>query len=104
MKSGAGAPKAAPASKEKQGEKAEKKDSATPRKSNPAPADHAPAAPAPEKPAVDGAADQEAAPEGSEAREPSTDSLENLKPFLIGGAVIAAAAILVGALLLTRRH
>ncbi|KAJ8333714.1 hypothetical protein SKAU_G00410330 [Synaphobranchus kaupii] len=94
-KSGAAAPKAAPAPKaEKPAEKA------PPRKENPAPAEPAPAAPAPEKPPEDGAADhdgaadKEAAPEGTDAGEASTDSLESLKPFLIGGAVIAVAAIL----------
>lgn len=98
-KSGAGAPKTAPAPK---AEKAAEK--APPRKENPAPADPPPAAPAPEKPPEDGAADPEAGAEGADPGEACTDSLESLKPFLIGGAVVAVAAILLGALLLARRN
>lgn len=93
-KTGASAPKAA--------SKAEKKEPAVPRKADPAPA---PATPEPEQPPPqDGAAEAEAAAEGEEAAAGSTDSLEQLKPFLIGGAIIAAGAILLGALLLARRN
>lgn len=92
-KSGAPAPKAAP--------KAEKKEPAAPRKAEPAPA--APAAPEPEQPPPqDGAAEAEAA--GEEAAATGTDSLEHLKPFFIGGAVIAVGAIFLGVLLLARRN
>lgn len=95
-KTGASAPKAA--------SKAEKKEPAAPRKADPAPAP-APATPEPEQPPPqDGAAEAEAAAEGEEAAAGSTDSLEQLKPFLIGGAIIAAGAILLGALLLARRN
>lgn len=102
-KSGAPAPKAASSKVEK------KEPAAPPRKADPAPADPAPAAPEagnPSAPPQDGAAEQEAAPEGGEeaAAAASTDSLESLKPFLIGGAVIAAGAILLGVLLLARRN
>ncbi|CAG5856664.1 unnamed protein product [Menidia menidia] len=94
-KSGAPAPKAAT--------KVEKKEPVAPRKADPAPA-----APEPEipPPAQDGAADAEsaAAGAGDEAAASGTDSLEHLKPFLIGGVVIAAGAILVGVLLLARRN
>lgn len=94
-KPGTSAPKAAP--------KVEKKEPAAPRKSDPAPA--APAAPEPEHrpPAQDGA-ETETAAAGDEAAASGTDSLEHLKPFLIGGAVIAAGAILLGVLLLARRN
>ncbi|KAK1890940.1 Cell cycle exit and neuronal differentiation protein 1 [Dissostichus eleginoides] len=102
-KSGATAPKAAP--------KVEKKEPAASRKADPAPAAPAapevPAAPEPElPPAQDGAAEAEAEAEaaGDEAAASGTDSLEHLKPFLIGGAVIAAGAILLGVLLLARRN
>ncbi|KAJ8272205.1 hypothetical protein COCON_G00110640 [Conger conger] len=105
---GSGAQKAAPAPKaEKPAEKA------PPRKESPVPADPPPpAAPAPENPPEDGAPSQdgapdnrpEAAPEGADAGEAGTDSLESLKPFLIAGAVVAVAAVLLGALLLARRN
>uniref|UniRef100_A0A3P9QI68 Si:ch73-119p20.1 n=1 Tax=Poecilia reticulata TaxID=8081 RepID=A0A3P9QI68_POERE len=91
-KAGAPAPKAA--------SKADKKEPAAPRK-----ADHAPAAPEPENPCFssvqDGAAEAESAA-GDKAS--GTDSVEHLKPFLIGGAIIAAGAILLGVLLLARRN
>jgi len=91
-KSGAPAPKVA--------SKAEKKEPAPPRKADPAPA-----APEPEQPPPqDGAAEAEAPAAGDEAAASGTDSLEHLKPFLIGGAVIAAGAILLGVLLLARRN
>lgn len=90
-KTGAPAPKAA--------SKVEKKEPAAPRKPDPTPA-----APEPEQPPPqDGAAEAEAAA-GEEGAACSTDSLEHLKPFLIGGAVIAAGAILLGVLLLARRN
>lgn len=97
-KSGATAPKAAP--------KVEKKEPAAPRKADPAPAaPEVPAAPEPElPPAQDGAAEAEAEAAGDEAAASGTDSLEHLKPFIIGGAVIAAGAILLGVLLLARRN
>lgn len=91
-KTGASVPKAA--------SKAEKKEVAAPRKADPAPATPEPEQPPPQ----DGAAEAEAAAEGEEAAAGSTDSLEQLKPFLIGGAIIAAGAILLGALLLARRN
>ncbi|KAG7482933.1 cell cycle exit and neuronal differentiation 1-like [Solea senegalensis] len=88
--------------------KAEKKEPVVNRKAEPAPA---PAAPEPEHPpSQDGAAEAEAAAAaaaaaaGEEAAASGTDSLEHLKPFLIGGAIIAAGAILLGALLLARRN
>lgn len=94
-KSGAPIPKAAT--------KAEKKEPAAPRKADPAPA--APEAPEPEHPPPqDGVAEAEAAAASDEAAASGTDSLEHLKPFLIGGAVIAAGAILLGVLLLARRN
>uniref|UniRef100_A0A3Q3X3V2 Uncharacterized protein n=1 Tax=Mola mola TaxID=94237 RepID=A0A3Q3X3V2_MOLML len=80
--------------------KVEKKEPAAPRKADPAPAAPEPAHPAPQ----DGAAEAEAAAAGDEAAACGTDSLEHLKPFLIGGAVIAAGAILLGVLLLARRN
>ncbi|KAL6113032.1 uncharacterized protein ACO6RY_11404 [Pungitius sinensis] len=106
-KSGASAPKAHT--------KAEKKEPAAPRKAEPAPAataapvapvaPAAPAAPEPEHPPPqDGAAEAEATAAGDEAAASGTDSLEQLKPFLIGGAVIAAGAVLLGLLLLARRN
>lgn len=91
-KSGAPAPKAA--------SKAEKKDPAPPKKADPAPAVPEPELPPPQ----DGAADAEAAEVGEEAAASGTDSLEHLKPFFIGGAIIAAGAILLGVLLLARRN
>lgn len=92
-KSGAPAPKAS--------SKAEKKEAAPPRKVDPAPVEPPPPAAPVEEPQVE---DGSAEPEGEEAAEASTDSLESLKPFLIGGAIIAAGAILLGALLLARRN
>lgn len=91
-KAGAPAPKAA--------SKVEKKEPAAPRKADPAPA-----APEPENPppSQDGAAEAESAAAGGD-KASGTDSLEHLKPFLIGGAVIAAGAILLGVLLLARRN
>lgn len=94
-KAGAPAPKAA--------SKADKKEPAAPRKADHAPA--APAAPEPEDSHVssvqDGAAEAESA---AGDKVSATDSMEHLKPFLIGGAIIAAGAILLGVLLLARRN
>lgn len=90
-KTGAPAPKAA--------SKTEKKEPAAPRKADPAPATPEPEHPPPQ----DGAAEAEAAA-GDEAAACATDSLEHLKPFLIGGAIIAAGAILLGVLILARRN
>lgn len=94
-KSGASAPKAA--------SKAEKKEPAASRKTDPAPAaPAAPAAPEPANPPISKDEGAESAAAGDEAS--GTDSLEHLKPFLIGGVVIAAGAILLGVLLLARRN
>lgn len=83
-KSGASLPKAA--------SKAEKKEA--PKKSEPVPA-----TPEPEiTPPQDGAEAEAAAGEAS-----GTDSFEQLKPYLIGGAIIAAGAILLGMLLMARK-
>ncbi|CAL8351994.1 unnamed protein product [Merluccius merluccius] len=49
-------------------------------------------------------AEAEATPEAEEAAASSTDCLDHLKPFLIGGAVVAMGAILLGVLLLARRN
>lgn len=91
-KAGAIAPKTA--------SKAEKKEPVAPRKADPAPA-----APETETPPQNGASEAEAeAAAGAAAADSGTDSLEHLKPFLIGGAVIAAGAILLGVILLARRN
>lgn len=95
-KSGAPAPKAS-----SKAEKTEKKEAAPPKKIDPAQVEAPPPAAPVEEPQVE---DGSAEPEGEEAAEASTDSLESLKPFLIGGAIIAAGAILLGALLLVRRN
>lgn len=84
VKSGAPVPKAA--------SKAEKKEA--PKKPEPAPA-----TPEPEiAPPQDGAEAETAAGEAS-----GTDSFEQLKPYLIGGAIIAAGAILLGMLIMARK-
>lgn len=90
VKAGATVPKTA--------SKAEKKEPAAPRKADPAPA-----APETETPPQNGASEAEAAA-GAAAAASGTDSLEHLKPFLIGGAVVAVGAILLGVLLLARRN
>lgn len=83
-KSGASAPKAT--------SKAEKKEA--PKKAEPAPA-----TPEPEiAPPQDEAEAEAAAGEAS-----GTDSFEQLKPYIIGGALIAAGAILLGVLLMARK-
>ncbi|XP_035251131.1 fibrous sheath CABYR-binding protein-like [Anguilla rostrata] len=125
-KIGPGAPK-------KQTERTGKKEAATPRKANAAPVapprknnpsratpppqeapppEEAPppAAPAAEQPVEDGALEQnetanhQPPAEGAEATEPKKHCLDCLKPLLIGGAVVAAAAILVGAFMVARRN
>lgn len=83
-KSGAPAPKAA--------SKAEKKEA--PKKAEPAPATPEPEI-APPQDGGEAEADTGAAS--------GADSFEQLKPFLIGGAIIAAGAILLGMLLLARK-
>lgn len=91
-KTGAPAPKSAP--------KSEKKEPAAPRKADPAPA-----APEPENPPPqDGAAEAEASAEAGNGAASGTDCLEHLKPFLIGGAVVAVGAILLGMLILAKRN
>ncbi|KAK3533177.1 hypothetical protein QTP70_012429 [Hemibagrus guttatus] len=77
--------------------KTEKKEAAPPPKPNPAPAEPAEV----EKPAQDG--NQEGAQEENEAAGGSCETLEHLKPFLIGGAVVALGAVLVGLVLLARK-
>ncbi|KAL7854402.1 hypothetical protein SRHO_G00165920 [Serrasalmus rhombeus] len=72
--------------------KAEKKEPAAP-KPDPIPAEPAQST-EPEKPAEDGANSQEGAQEGGEGTGIGCEMLENLKPFIIGGAVIALGAIL----------
>lgn len=80
----------------KPGTKTEKKDAAPPPKPNPAPAE-----PEVEKAAQDG--NQEGAQEENEAAGCSCETLEHLKPFLIGGAVVALGAVLVGLVFLARK-
>lgn len=80
--------------------KTEKKESAPPPKPNPAPADPAPPTEA-EKQAQDG--NQEGAQEGNGAAGGSCETLENLKPFLIGGAIVALGAVVVGFVLLAKK-
>lgn len=83
-KSGAPAPKAA--------SKAEKKEA--PKKAEPAPA-----TPEPEiAPPQDGGE-----PEADVGESSGTDSFEQLKPYLIGGVIITAGAILLGMLLMARK-
>ncbi|KAI4876690.1 hypothetical protein NFI96_007077, partial [Prochilodus magdalenae] len=76
----------------KAGPKAEKKEPAAP-KPDPVPAEPAQST-EPEKPAADGANSQEAAQEGGEGTGSGCEMLENLKPFIIGGAIVALGAIL----------
>lgn len=84
----------------KSASKAEKKEAAPPPKPDPI-SDPAPlAATEPEKPA-DGDSDQQGATESGGC---GCEMLENLKPFLIGGAVVALGAVLVGAILVARKN
>ncbi|CAL8243702.1 unnamed protein product [Lota lota] len=92
-KSGAAPPKGAAV-------KVEKKETATPRKPDPALV----VTETENLPSKDEKAETEATTEAEEAATPSTDCLEHLKPFLIGGAVVALGAILLGVLLLARRN
>lgn len=90
------------APKPKAASQAEKKEPAAVRKAEPTPA-----VPEAEKlPASqDGAAEAEsaaAAAAGDETAASGTNCLEHLTPFLIGGAVIAVGAILLGVLLARR--
>ena len=91
-KTGTAAPKGAAV-------KAEKKEPAAPRKPDPAPVEPETESP----PSKDDKAETDAPTEAEEAATP-TDCLEHLKPFLIGGAVVAVGAVLLGVLLLARRH
>jgi len=84
-----GAPKSA--------SKAEKKEAAPPPKPDPVSVEPA----EPEKPAEDGATDQQGATESAGS---SCEALESLKPFLIGGAVIALGAVLVGVIVLAKKN
>jgi len=86
-----GAPKSA--------SKAEKKEAAPPPKPDPVSAEPA----EPEKPAEDGATDQQGATE-SAGSSCGCEALESLKPFLIGGAVIALGAVLVGVIVLAKKN
>ncbi|TSM20295.1 hypothetical protein Baya_7882 [Bagarius yarrelli] len=80
--------------------KTEKKEAEPPSKSNLTPAD--PVLPTePEKVAQD--SNQDDAQEENGTAGGSCETLENLKPFLIGGAVIAVGALLVGLVLLARK-
>lgn len=84
----------------KPGTKTEKKESAPPTKPNPTPAEPAPPAEA-EKPVQDG--NQEGVQEENGAAGGRCETLENLKPFLIGGAIVALGAVLVGLVLLAKK-
>ncbi|KAL6468547.1 hypothetical protein MHYP_G00220710 [Metynnis hypsauchen] len=72
--------------------KVEKKEPAPP-KPDPIPAEPAQST-EPEKPAEDGANSQEGAQEGGEGTGIGCEMLENLKPFIIGGAIVTLGAIL----------
>lgn len=84
----------------KPGTKTEKKESAPPLKPNPTPTDPAPPAEA-EKQVQDG--NHEGAQEENGAAGGSCETLENLKPFLIGGAIVALGAIVLGLVLLAKK-
>lgn len=85
--------------KAKTGAPAAKAASKAEKKEAPKKAEPAPATPEPEiAPPQDGAEAEAAAGESS-----GTDSFEQLKPYLIGGAIIAAGAILLGMLLMARK-
>ncbi len=81
----------------KSASKAEKKEAVPPPKPDPVSAEPA----EPEKPAEDEATNQQGAAESTGS---SCETLENLKPFLIGGAVIALGAVLVGVILLVKKN
>lgn len=86
----------------KGGPKPDKKEP-TPPKPDPVPAQ--PAQPAePDKPAEDGMTGQEGAQEGGEGTGSGCEFLENLKPFIIGGSIVALGAILVGVILLAKKN
>lgn len=94
-KSGAPTPKGAAVAK------VEKKEPEPPRKPDPP----VPVVPETENlPSKDEKAEGEATTKAEEAATSSTDCLEHLKPFLIGGAVVAVGAILLGVILLARRN
>ncbi|XDV18683.1 hypothetical protein PO909_024329 [Leuciscus waleckii] len=84
-----GAPKSA--------SKAEKKEAAPPPKPDPVSAEPA----EPEKPVEDGDTNQQGATESAGS---CCETLESLKPFLIGGAVIALGAVLVGVIVLAKKN
>lgn len=85
----------------KSASKAEKKEAPPPSKPDPVPTEPTPtAAPEPEK-SADGATDQQGATESGGC---SCEMLESLKPLLIGGAVVALGAVLVGVILLARKN
>lgn len=84
----------------KPGAKTEKKEAAPTPKPNPAPAEPAPSAEE-EKLAQDG--NQEGEQEENGAAGGSCETLENLKPFLLGGAIVALGAVLVGVVLLVKK-
>uniref|UniRef100_A0A9J8CRC3 Si:ch73-119p20.1 n=1 Tax=Cyprinus carpio carpio TaxID=630221 RepID=A0A9J8CRC3_CYPCA len=81
----------------KSASKAEKKEAAPPSKPDPVSAEPA----EPENPAEDGATNQQGAAESAGC---GCEALESLKPFLIGGAVIALGAVLVGVILLAKKN
>lgn len=84
----------------KPGTKTEKKESTPSLKPNPTPAD--PVLPAEEeKQAQDG--NHEGAQEENGAAGGSCETLENLKPFLIGGAIVALGAVVLGLVLLAKK-
>lgn len=89
-------------SSSKSASRAEKKDP-IPTKPDPAPAEPVPPT-EPEKSLDDGAAGQEGEPEGGEGKGSGCEMLEHLKPFLIGGAIVALGAVLVGAILLAKKN
>lgn len=84
----------------KPGTKTEKKESGPPPKPNPTPAEPVPPAEA-EKLVQDG--NQEGSQEGNGEAGGHCETLENLKPFLIGGAIVALGAVVVGLVLLVRK-
>lgn len=77
--------------------KTEKKEPAPPPKA----AEPAPPAEAEKQPQDDG--NLEGAQEGNGEAGGSCETLENLKPFLIGGAIVALGAVVVGLVLLAKK-